>query len=90
MASRRVSLLVEFQDLEVMPSVVAMASFEVSQDPSELTTNVMVVVSGEYFRTFSSCADCRFSGSSNGMVMSMMTGGSTEVMRRSGRRRVPA
>ncbi len=90
MASRRVSLLVEFQDREVMPSVEAMASFEVSQDPSKATTNGMVVVSGEYFRIFSSCADCRFSGSSNGMVTSMKTGGSTEVMRRSGRRRVPS
>jgi hypothetical protein len=50
MASRRVVLLIEFQDREVMPSVVAMASFEVSQDPSEPTTNGMVVVSGEYFR----------------------------------------
>jgi hypothetical protein len=49
-----VSLLVEFQDREVMPSVEAMASFEVSQDPSEATTNGMVVVSGEYFRIFSS------------------------------------
>lgn len=74
MARSLVSRRTLFHATAPMPRALAMRSFHGSYAPREPTTNERVLPRWAYFPIFPSDARCRFAGSSNGTVTSMMRG----------------